>query len=185
MGLELHDGRITGSSGIAKAGLTLGIIGTGLAVLGNNGNGLFGNGLFGGGSKDEQIAELKAMRYTDQIGIDLYKSIIEQSNAEDAKLAAFQKEAYGYIIDLDKKVALAEQAQVLNREYDAMARDYMFTIMNNKIDCCCDKSKMQMDFNKQLGDLTAASIISYFNSNFLPGRLYLPASSVAPATTAA
>ena len=60
MGLELHDGRITGSSGIAKAGLTLGIIGTGLGVLGNNGNGLFGNGLFGGGSKDEQIAELKA-----------------------------------------------------------------------------------------------------------------------------
>lgn len=185
MGLELHDGRITGSSGIAKAGLTLGIIGTGLAVLGNNSNGLFGNGLFGGNSsKDGEIAELKSMRYTDQVGIDLYKNIIAQSNMEDAKLAAFQKEAYGYIIDIDKRVALAEQAQILNREYDTMARDYMLTIMNNKIDCCCDKAKMQIDFNKQLDDLTAASIISYVNSNFLPGRLYLPSSSVAPAAAA-
>lgn len=186
MALEFHDGKVTGSSGVAKAGLTLGIIGTGLAALGGgqNGNGILG-GLFGGGTnKDEQIAELKSMRYTDQVGIDLYKNIIAQSNNEDAKLGAFQKETYGYIIDLDKRVALAEQAQKLNREYDTMARDYMFTIMNNKLDCCCDKSKMQMDFNKQLADLTSASIISYINSNFLPGRLYLPASSVASTTAA-
>lgn len=182
MALEFRDGQITGSSGVAKAGLALGIIGTGLAAL--NGNGVFGNGLFGSADKDEEIAELKAMRYTDQIGIDLYKNIIAQSNAEDAKLAEFQKQAYDYIIDLDKRVALAEQAQVLNREYDTMARDYMFTIMNNKVDCCSEKAQMQMDFNKQLAELTSASIISYVNSNFLPGRLYLPASSVASTTTA-
>ena len=181
MSQEIRDGQVTGSSSVAKAGLTLGIIGTGLAAL--TGNGVFGNGLFGGSSKDDEIAELKSMRYTDQVGIDLYKNIISQSNLEDAKLADFQKETYNYIIDLDKKVALAEQAQTLNREYDTMARDYMFTIMNNKIDCCAEKAQMQIDFNKQLADLTAASIISYVNSNFLPGRLYLPASSVAPTTT--
>lgn len=184
MPIELNDGKITGSSAIAKAGLTLGIIGTSLAALGGqNGNGLLG-GWLSGGNRYDQIAELKSMRYTDQIGIDAYKTMIAQASAEDAKLGDFQKETYGYIIDLDKRIALAEQAQKLNREYDTMARDYMFTIMNNKIDCCCDKSKMQMDFNKQLADLTSAGIISYVNSTFLPGRLYLPAASVAPTTAA-
>lgn len=56
------------SSGVAKAGLTLGIIGTSLAVLGANGNGILN---WGGrtSEKDAEIAELKSMRYTDQIGI--------------------------------------------------------------------------------------------------------------------
>ena len=50
------------SSGVAKAGLTLGIIGTSLAVLGANGNGFLN---FGGrtSEKDAEIAELKSMRY--------------------------------------------------------------------------------------------------------------------------
>ena len=103
MPIEMHDGKITGSSGIAKAGLTLGIIGTGLAVLENGG---FGNGLFGTGKKaselEAQLAELKAMRYTDGIGIDLYKNIVATANAEDAKIAAVQTQLYDWIIKLDK-----------------------------------------------------------------------------------
>lgn len=165
MPIEMHDGKITGSSGVAKAGLTLGIIGTGLAAL--NQNGVLG-GLFGGGTSSE-VAELKSMRYTDQIGIDLYKNIIAQSNREDEKLLAAQRDIYGWIINLDKNVALNKQAS-----------DYQFTILNNKIDCCCDKANMQIAYNKQLGDLADASIISYVNSNFLAGRLYLPSSSITP-----
>ena len=81
MGLEFNDGKITGSSGVAKAGLTLGIIGTALAALNGNGNGILGLG--GNNTVEEayqsdiadleaQIAELKSMRYTDQVVIDLY-----------------------------------------------------------------------------------------------------------------
>ena len=137
MALELNDGKVTGSSSIAKAGLTLGIIGTGLAALsGQNGNGFLSN-LFGGGTSNE-------------------------------------------ISDLKTRIALAEQAQVLNREYDNMARDYMLTIMNNKIDYCCEKAAMQTNFDKQLGDLADASILSYVNSNFIPAQLYLSASSIVP-----
>ena len=91
MAIEMHDGRITGSSGVAKAGLTLGIIGTGLAALngGGNGNGILGN-LFGGNNcaknavaeLEAEVAELKSMRYTDYVGIDLYKSIIATQKEE-------------------------------------------------------------------------------------------------------
>lgn len=198
------------ASGIAKAGLTLGIIGTGLAGLmatsGNNngcgGNGgLFsGNGLWGGNNgnnncflknkiEDQQseisalesdIAQLRSMRYTDLVGIDLYKNTVQLFKEEDAKIRDVQNQMIGYVIDLDKKTALNAQAQELNRAYDTMARDYQMTILNNKIDCCCEKMKMQTCFDKELGSLADASIVSYINSNFLPGTLKLPITSVCP-----
>jgi hypothetical protein len=197
MAIEMHDGRITGSSGVAKAGLTLGIIGTGLAALngGCNNGGLLGN-LFGGNNcckKDEvaaleaEVAELKSMRYTDYVGIDLYKNIVATQKEEDKKISDLQGTLFAYIIDIDKRTALNDQAAKLNREYDTAARDYMFTILNNKIDCCCEKAAMQTGFDRQLAELTDASIISYVNSNFVAGQLKLPITSIcpqpAPATT--
>jgi hypothetical protein len=197
MSLEMHDGKITGSSGVAKAGLTLGIIGTGLAALGGGlggngcGNGLLGN-IFGGNNcraereqseiaaLESQIAELKSMRYTDYVGIDLYKNIISTQKEEDAKISNLQGTLFAYIIDLDKRTALNDQAAKLNREFDTAARDYMFTILNNKIDCCCDKVSAQMSFNKQLDELSDASILSYVNSNFAATKQVIPASSICP-----
>ena len=175
------------SSGVAKAGLTLGIIGTALSVLNNNGNGILGLG--GNRSEDLEanianlestVARLESMRYTDGVGIDLYKNIIAQSNLEDAKINAVQKELYQYVIDLDKRTALNEQAMTLNRQYDTMARDYQFALMDAKMNCCCEKQTMITNFNQQLNELANASIISYVNSNFLPGTLYLPAGSITP-----
>jgi hypothetical protein len=189
------------SSGVAKAGLTLGIIGTSLAGLlaGNNGVGL-GN-IFGGGNNvaedkdskiaclESKVAELKGMRYTDLVGIDLYKSTVEAFKEEDAKIGAVQSEMIKYVIDLDKRTALNAQAQELNRAYDTMARDYQMTILNNKIDCCCEKMNMQTAFDRHLGTLADSSIISWVNSNFVPGTLKLPITSIcpqpAPATTTA
>jgi hypothetical protein len=195
MAIEMHDGKITGSSGVAKAGLTLGIIGTGLAALsggmGGCNNGFLG-GLFGGNNcrseaqqseianLEAQIAELKSMRYTDYVGIDLYKNIISTQKEEDAKISNLQGTLFAYIIDLDKRTALNDQAAKLNREFDTAARDYMFTILNNKIDCCCEKATAQMNFNKQLNEISDVSILSYVNSNFVPGQLRLPITSVCP-----
>jgi hypothetical protein len=65
--------------GVANAGLTTGIIGTALSVL----NGGLGN-IFGGGNnacleqvmaKDSEIAELKAEKYSDKVGLELYRYI--------------------------------------------------------------------------------------------------------------
>jgi hypothetical protein len=194
MAIEMHDGKITGSSGVAKAGLTLGIIGTGLAALGGgaNGNGGILGGLFNNNAGraehqqseianlEAQIAELKSMRYTDYVGIDLYKNIISTQKEEDKKISDLQSTLFAYIIDLDKRTALNDQAAKLNREFDTAARDYMFTILNNKIDCCCEKAAMQASFDKQLSEISDASIISYVNSNFVSGQLKLPITSICP-----
>lgn len=159
MPLELVDGKITGSSGVAKAGLTLGIIGTALAAgLGN------GFGIFGGqtaAADDSEIAYLKAQKYTDDRSFDLYTQIVASQNASDAKIGAVQNQLYAAVLDLDKRTALNEQAARLNREYDATVRDYMMTIVNNKIDCCCEKMTMQSNFDKELSEISDAAIISY------------------------
>lgn len=164
------------SNGKANAGLALGIIGTSLAgLLWANGNGrngglnLFGNN---GNTVDElgsQVAELRAMRYTDQVGIDLYKNIIAQSNAADAKISTNMKEVMSYIVELSKEVALNKQSAY-----------YEGIITNNKIDCCCEKVNSAIDYNHQLNELADASILSYVNSTFLPGQLRLPITSICP-----
>lgn len=181
-----------GSSGVAKAGLTLGIIGTSLAGLlwANGGNG--GRGILGGGntynnnprdvdhycqSFDGRIGELEsalaqetAERYADQVGIEVYKAGVQSYNKLDEKINSNLEKLYSFVIDLDKRTAL-----------NAQALSYENQITNNKIDCCCDKANMQMSFNKQIAELSDAAIISYVNSTFLPGKLVLPATSICPA----
>lgn len=67
--------------GVANAGLTTGIIGTALGVL----NGGLGNILGGGNNngycleqvmkRDAEIAELKAEKYSDKVGLELYRYV--------------------------------------------------------------------------------------------------------------
>ena len=178
------------SNGKANAGLTTGIIGTSLAGLlwangagANGGNGLFG-GLFGGrnggstyqqsydgriGQLESEIAFLRSENYADKVANEVYRSL-------DARIRDNMKEVYSFVIDLDKRTAL-----------NAQGLAYENQLTNAKIDCCCDKANMRIDFNKQLSELADASIISYINSNFIPGTLKLPITSIcpqpAPATT--
>jgi hypothetical protein len=168
MGLEFNDGKITGSSGVAKAGLTLGIIGTALASMGGNGFG----GILGGGKSEleSEVAQLRAEKYTDERYLDMYTKLVEAKADSDARTAAVQNQLYAAVIDLDKRTALNEQATRLNREYDTTVRDYMMTIINNKIDCCCEKIAIENAYEKQISELSDASIISYVNSNFLSRR---------------
>lgn len=68
------------SKGVANAGLTTGIIGSALGLL--NGNGL--GGILGGNNnncleqimkRDAEIAELKAEKYSDKVGLELYRYV--------------------------------------------------------------------------------------------------------------
>jgi hypothetical protein len=120
------------------------------------------------------------MRYTDQVGIDLYKNIVALSKEDDAKIGAVQTALVQAVGELDKKTALNEQAMILNRAYDNMARDYQMTIINNKIDCLAKTTCMQAAFDRQLSGIADSSIVSYINSNFLPGQLKLPITSICP-----
>lgn len=179
------------TNGKANAGLTLGIIGTSLAGLlaanGNGGGSLFG-GLLGGGANcqdkvaalESRIAELSSMRYTDGVGIDLYKNIISTAKEEDAKIAKVTDDLTNAVIAFSRDIALNKQAS----DYQFAMMNQMFTyekeILNNKIDCCCDKANAKIDCSNQLNALADASILSYVNSTFIPGTLKLPITSICP-----
>jgi hypothetical protein len=186
MAQEIVDGKVTGSSGVAKAGLTLGIIGTALGAGFANGNGglfnMFSGNCNGKNTMDmtAEISQLKSERYTDYVGMDLYKNIVAFSNAEDAKIKDVQAQLSAFMIDIDKRVALNQQATELNRQYDALARDAGFKLLEQKLDCCCEKAAMKMDWLAEKECMNNASLLSYVNSNFIPGTLKLPANSICP-----
>lgn len=108
------------SNAKGNAGLTLGIIGTslagllGLGAIGNRGFGLFNtsngvvaeSGVIAGMAAE--IARLNATAYANEVGIGVYKELIQQSNTNDAKLAALSDKLAQGIINLDKKVATIE-----------------------------------------------------------------------------
>lgn len=112
------------SSGVAKAGLTTGVIGTalsGLLALGGNGGGLLGGGLFGNNNaqmaamgvlaeKDAKIAELTAQKYSDNQDAALYQA----TRSENEKL---ENRLMGFITPLAKEAASnRERTAVLEAE---------------------------------------------------------------------
>lgn len=143
------------SQGLGVWGAVGGGLGT-LALLTQNGG--FGN-IFGGGNNDtrtisaleSKIAKLESERYTDGIGIELYKEIIKESNANDNKIQANFIELSKAVADLDKRAAVERQQTVDN-----------FAFLNNKIDNC-----------KQ-------EVMCYVNGNFVPGKLVMPLDSICP-----
>lgn len=101
-----HNGKI-------NTAVTLGAIGTALGGLQVLQNGGLGFGLFGGNNAmnamnqnmthagmmytdqlQSQIAELKAEKYSNRVGIDVYKASAEMSNKNDDKILANLKDAF-------------------------------------------------------------------------------------------
>jgi hypothetical protein len=169
------------SNGKANAGLTTGIIGTSLAgLLTLGGMGGIG-GLFGRpqgfvqtpegkiGQLEAEIAYLRSENYADKVSNEVYKAL-------ETKIDNNLEKLYGFVIDLDKRTALNAQGLMYENQ-----------ITNNKIDCCCDKMNIKFDYENRLRDLADATIMTYVNGNFVPGKLVMPLSSIcppaAPATT--
>ena len=127
------------SSGVAKAGLTTGIIGTtlgGLWALGaGNGNGLLG-GLFGNygnaaamagqgayqaalSAKDAEIGKLQAERYADHVGSSVFDKAIAMSNRNDEKINQNLKEAFQELVVTRERLARNEtQFQCLTEGFN-------------------------------------------------------------------
>lgn len=61
------------SKGVANAGLITAIVAA-VASLSGNGGGL-GNVFGGGNAKDSEIAELKAEKYADKVGLEVYRNL--------------------------------------------------------------------------------------------------------------
>lgn len=168
-----HGTQSVASAGVGGAALGLGIAGT-VGLLNQFAR---GGGLLGGwgtpddisrvahgvnqavtttdtrriGELESKIAKLESERYTDSVGIELYKEIISTSNKNDDKINANYKELAQFIAALDKQVAVDKQATTDN-----------FAYLNNKI------------------DTTKNEILCYCNSTFVPGKLVMPLSSICP-----
>lgn len=100
---------------------------------------------------ESEISTLKSEKYTDSVGIDLYKQIVAKSNAEDEKINANYKELAQFIAALDKDVAVYKQATTDNLAY-----------LDKKIDCESQKLRC------------------YVDGTFVPGKLVMPLSSICP-----
>ena len=172
MQIKTADGeRNVASQGVAGTALGLGIAGT-LGFLNQFAN---GGGLFGGrsvvcpngamavsddtriiGALESKIAKLESERYTDGVGLELYKEIIKESNANDNKIQTNYIELAKAVAELDKKVAVERQQTIDN-----------FAFLNNEI---CNTKK---------------EIMCYVNATFVPGKLVMPLDSICPPAAAA
>lgn len=167
--------REVASKGVAGTALGLGIAGT-VGLLNQLAGGYgWGGGFFGGnrgvgaaaavgmadavashdtrviGALESKIAKLESERYTDGVGIELYKEIIATSNKNDEKIQSNYIELAKAVAALDKQVAVERQSTVDN-----------FAFLNNRI------------------DTTKNEILCYCNATFVPGKLVMPLSSICP-----
>lgn len=179
MQIKTVDGdREVASKGVAGAALGLGIAGT-VALLNQfAGNCGWGNGFLGGrgfgngaaaaaavgitdgianndtriiGALESKISKLESERYTDSVGIELYKEIITTSNKNDEKIQANYRDLAAAVAALDKQIAVDKQQTVDN-----------FAFLNNEI---CNTKK---------------EILCYCNATFVPGKLVMPLTSICP-----
>lgn len=111
---------------------------------------------------ESHISKLEGERYTDSVGIDLYKEIIATSKADDAKINANYIELSKYIAALDKQIAVDKQATIDN-----------FAFLNNRIDNVHDELNHKIDCKAQ-------ELYCYVNATFVPGQLKMPLTSVCP-----
>ena len=156
------------ASGTAKAGLTTGIIGTalgGLLTLQNGGLGGLG-GLFGCGNNNAynsnlqaEIAQLKAERYADTIGIEAYKQTVADNKAFSDRL--FDK----YIEPISKEIA------------DMRVRE---AVTAEKIHCLGQEFRSAIALESERRVAGDQNLMCYVNATFVPGKLVMPKDSICP-----
>lgn len=111
------------SKGVAGAGLGLGIAGTALGLLNNNGGGL--GGLLGGGSGNEiarlqaENAMLKSENYADKVGKEVYQQSLADNKSTRDELYAFIKPLAEEAADNRVNTArMEEQIKCLNQKME-------------------------------------------------------------------
>ena len=136
------------SSGVAKAGLTTGIIGTslaGLMALGGNGGGLLGGGLFGNNNaqmaamgvlaeKDAKIAELTAQKYSDNRDATLYQATRSENEKLENRLMDYIKPLSQESASNRERVAVLESQMKSNAEIADLREKLVRSELGAKID---------------------------------------------------
>lgn len=165
------------SKGIAGTALGFGVAGTSMSILNSlaNGNGLLG-GIFGGGcgntaqglaglgavaelgKKDAEIAQLKAEKYADGVGINTFKEVLGMFEKKDERYSKLFEDLNREAVD--NRVRLAQ------------------------LGCEIDKVKTNLEGAIALEAERRASgdqnLYCYVNATFVPGKLVMPLGSLCP-----
>lgn len=103
------------------------------------------------GALEAENGKLKGMRYTDSVGVELFREMIAISNRGDDKINSNYKELAQYIAALDKQIAVDKKEIECN-----------FAFLNNKI------------------NETAKELRCYVDATFVPGELKMPLQRICP-----
>lgn len=172
------------SSGVAKAGLTTGVIGTSLAGLMalNNGNGSILGGLFGNNNqgtlmgmqtllsqKDSEIAQYKAENYSDKVGKEVYTQSVTDNKDLRAELYNFIKPLADEAASNQVNIArIEEQIKCIK----SMNEIQVANLKNDFAQAIALESERRTNGDNNL--------MCYVNATFVPGKLVMPKSSICP-----
>lgn len=159
------------TKGVAGTGLGLGIAGTALALLNNNGLGGLG-GLLGNNGTAAVLAEnaqLKAERHSDNKDADTYRQTLSDNRN-------LREELYSFIKPIaEESAANRERVAVLESKLQCEAEKVILReeILKQKIDleaverkCCCDKNAAAI--------AAVASIVAQITKVGVPNKALCP-----------
>jgi hypothetical protein len=186
------------SKGVAGSGLGLGIAGTALGLLNNNGGlmgTLFGNGSAPNGSgyvtekeqfyinevnkRDAELAQAKSERYADNVGIEAYKEAIALSNKNDQKLGDFVEKVNTQAITTAAELAvLKSNIECLNQKLD-------YEIKATRNEMACKDEGLDKDIRFTRHDLEQQIACTYNTLNekfncYVPWSKKLSADVICP-----
>lgn len=167
------------SSGVAKAGLATGIVGTALGTLGVLGAGANGIGnLLGRGNQPVVVMDSGGFRdgcmcsedrHVNRYELNLIQKVAEKDSQialRDANTYGDQKmlEMYKYIDGELKAIRgeLCRQAVVNQKTEDS------FALVKQDLDCCCNRLAVQIDRERDERKCADNTIITYTNATFYP-----------------
>ena len=188
---RMHSKR--GSSGIAKAGLITGIIGTTAALSGSNcnrncnNNGLLGN-LFGGNNcncdyvdekefawaqafnaSEAKLARCESERYADSVGLNLYEQLVSERKEIDQA----QNDGFRFLFEeirkQDKELAITQSdlrclTAVNEKEHEALENGYKCAV------------SLEAERRRCADEVLAVDV----ESNYVRAKKVIPASDICP-----
>lgn len=158
------------SKGVAGTGLGLGIAGTALSLLNNNGGNVLG-GLLGGGSNrmSELLAEnsmLKSENYSDKVAKEVYAQTVADNNALKDEMYKFIKPISDQVVQNQVDSAVLKAQIEKDKEIAKLQMD----------NCCCQlNSKIEM-----VASTSACGIAQLNNIVSNITKTIVPISSVCP-----
>ena len=168
------------SKGVAGSGLGLGIAGTALGLLNNNGNGLLG-GLFGNNCQTNQVSamqaeigQLKAEKYSDHSIADVYTALRNETQALGDRL--LEKYINPIATEIaDNRVVLARQEEQIKclRETSDLREQLVREQLNRRIDnCCCEANGRINQLTGQVFNIT--NTLNSITSTVIPRTAICP-----------